>query len=341
MHPIRSHPVCLSILRSIILTLMGICSVAVLLFSWSTPQLKAKGPTEKPLRPALVPGGSRPRLSAGEEGPFLSFDQLRSRTSTNPERLLSQIKPPPLMNYPDALQHIPIAPRSYSAETITYLAQHEIRYGDRQKPFVALTFDCEAGVDTTLSILDTLRQADVRATFFILGRYAYTYPDLIRDIAADGHEFGNHSFFHPLFYEISPIKASQEITYTEAVLDWALGRHVPMRYFRFPFAGKTDELRLHVASLGYQSAFWDMDPRGWEPNVTTQDVVNYVRYTVHSGGIIIMHCSCRDDVNALPDVIQIIREHGWTPGTLSDVLTAADRNVPDYALPGQTAASSK
>lgn len=341
MRSVRSRPACLPILRSMTLTLLGVWGIAALLFVWSPPRLEAESPTDKPLRPALTGGGSRPRLSAGEEGPFLSLGQLHSRAATNPERLLSRIQPPPLMNYPDALSHIPIAARSYSTETITYLAQHEIRYGDRKKPYVALTFDCEAGVDTTVHILDTLRQADVRATFFILGRYAYTYPDLMRAIAADGHEFGNHSFFHPLFYEISLVKASQEITYTEAALNWALGRPVPMRYFRFPFAGKTDELRQHVASLGYQSAFWDMDPRGWEPNVTAEDVVNYVRYTVHSGGIIIMHCSCWDDVNALPDMIQIIRERGWTPGMLSDVLTAADRDVPKYTPPGQSNTSSK
>ena len=53
---------------------------------------------------------------------------------------------------------MPALLRSYEPETVTHLARHEIRYGDRQKPYVALTFDCETGVRSTKQILETLRQ---------------------------------------------------------------------------------------------------------------------------------------------------------------------------------------
>jgi peptidoglycan/xylan/chitin deacetylase (PgdA/CDA1 family) len=161
------------------------------------------------------------------------------------------------------------------------------------------------------------------------------FPDIIREIAADGHEFGNHSFFHPLYYDIAPITATQEVTYTEAVLDWAVGEHVPMRYFRFPYGGRNAPLRTLVAELGYQSSFWDLDPRGWEPHVTAADVVDYIRFTARNGGIVIMHCGCWDDANALAEIIDVIREKGIEPGPLSDVLTAVDRDVPGYTVPGQ------
>ena len=276
------------------------------------------------------------RLSAGENGPYLSLQDLRNRPLPSLERLLSQtIKPPPAMEYPAILNAIPIVPRAYTTETITYLAQHEIRYGDRQKPTMALTFDCEAGTNSTRKIIQTLREKDVKATFFILGKYVSMFPGIIREIAADGHEFGNHSFFHPLYYDIAPITATQEITYTEAVLDWAVGEHVPLRYFRFPYGRRNDPLRLAVAQLGYQSAFWDLDPRGWEPHVTAGDVVAYIRSTARNGGIIIMHCGNWDDANALAGVIDAIRERGLAPGTLTDVLTDADRAVPHYVMPGQ------
>jgi len=274
-------------------------------------------------------------IAASDDGPFFTLADLRHRPRPSQETLLSAtIKPPPMMHYPPELQAIPIAPRSYTTETITYLAQHQVHYGDPQKPVVALTFDCEAGPHNTLRILKTLRQENVKATFFILGRFAYMSPDIVRQIADDGHELGNHSFFHPLFYDISPISITHEITATEAVVDWVVGRHVPMRYFRFPYAGGSDALRMLVASLGYQPAFWDLDPRGWEPDRSADDVVAYMRNAAHPGGIVILHCASQDDVGALPGLIEAIRDKGLEPGTLSDVLTEQDRHIPNYVPPG-------
>jgi peptidoglycan/xylan/chitin deacetylase (PgdA/CDA1 family) len=195
---------------------------------------------------------------------------------------------------------------------------------------MALTFDCEAGSGSTRQILQVLQENEIKATFFVLGKYAYLYPDIVRQIAEQGHEIGNHSFYHPLFTAITPTTATQEITYTEAAIDWAVGRHVPMRYIRFPYGGRNYTTRLHAATLGYQSSFWDIDPRGWDPTHTVTDVVEHVQHTAHYGGIIIMHCGSWDDANALGDVIRVIREQGMTPGTLSDVLGAEDYEVPNY-----------
>ena len=274
-------------------------------------------------------------LTAGEEGPYFSLVDLQKRQLPKREQLISALIPTTSTSpraatshpsYPARLQAIPVAPREYPPETIAYLAEHEIHHGDRRKPAVALTFDCEAGTQSTRQILETLRQENVEATFFILGKYAYMYPDIVREIAADGHELGNHSFYHPLFTAITPITATQttmfaEITYTEAAIDWAVGRHVPMRYIRFPYGGRNDAIRRYAASLGYQSAFWDLDPRGWEPGQTPQDVVDYMDHAAHSGGIVIMHCGCWNDANALPGVIQAIRARGLYPGPLSSVLS--------------------
>jgi peptidoglycan/xylan/chitin deacetylase (PgdA/CDA1 family) len=271
-------------------------------------------------------------LTAGDHGPFFSLRDLQNYVP-RPTPPTWKIKPPVWKEYPVDLDKVPLAPREYSSETVNYMAMHEIHYGDRNVPYVALTFDCEAGTASTLQILKTLRRKDVKATFFVLGRYVYRNPEIVREIAKDGHEFGSHSFFHPLFTNISSVTATQEITYTEAAVAWAVGEYVPMRYLRFPYGGRNYATRLHAATWGYQSAFWDLDPRGWEPEKTAEDVVEYIRQTAHAGGIVIMHCSCLDDVKALPDVIQAIREKGLSPGKLSDVLTDKDRNVPGYAVP--------
>jgi peptidoglycan/xylan/chitin deacetylase (PgdA/CDA1 family) len=237
--------------------------------------------------------------------------------------------------YPAALDEVPLVTRTYAPETAEYLATHEVRDGDRNSPHVALTFDCEMNPSNTQQILKTLHEADVQATFFVQGRFAYLNPEVIRRMLAEGHEIGSHSFFHPLFTDIPPLDMTNEITYTEAAISWAAGEYVPMRFFRFPYAGRNYATRQHVATLGYQSSFWNMDPRGWEPEKSAEDVIGYVRHHAHGGGIVIMHCGSRDDANALSGILQAIHERGLIPGTLSDVLTEEDRNVPGYQpLPG-------
>jgi peptidoglycan/xylan/chitin deacetylase (PgdA/CDA1 family) len=242
------------------------------------------------------------------------------------------ITPPVWNEYPAALDDVPLITRTYSQETIEYLAAHEIRYGDRNSGAIAMTFDCELNPQMAMRLMDALKQNDVQATFFVQGRFAYRYPDVIRRMVAEGHELGSHSFFHPLFTDLAPISMTQEITYTEAAIAWAVGEYVPMRYFRFPYAGRNYATRRHVASLGYQSSFWDIDPRGWDPQKTSQDVVNHVKKLAHAGGTIIMHCNSVDDLHALPEVLQVIRDLGLKPGTVTDVLTPEDRDVPGYQL---------
>jgi peptidoglycan-N-acetylmuramic acid deacetylase len=279
--------------------------------------------------------GALPRhkvaLTASDDGPFFTLADLATYTPvprTPPHKW--EIKPPIAHEYPAEIKGVPFVPRAYTTETIGYLADHEIVHGDRQRPGMALTFDCEAGSGSTRQILRVLQEQGTKATFFVLGKYAYLYPDIVHQIALDGHEIGNHSFFHPLFTAITPTVATQELTYTEAAIDWAVGQHVPMRYVRFPYGGRNYANRLHAATLGYQSSFWDIDPRGWDPTKTVTDVVEHVRHTAHYGGIIIMHCGSWDDANALAEVIQVIRDLGMTPGTLTDVLNSQDYAVPHY-----------
>jgi peptidoglycan-N-acetylmuramic acid deacetylase len=310
---------------TLLITLLITLSIAPL---GGTGMVQADAP-RKELR-ASLPVRSPIRLTASDDGPFFSLEDLRAYVPPPPKPRAWKIKPPVWKEYPQALNGIPIPPRAYPDETVRYLAGHEIRSGDRALPYVALTFDCEANPYGTSRILETLQAEGVRATFFVLGRYVYRNPEVIRQIADGGHEFGNHSFFHPQFTDITPLAATREITYTEAAIDWALGRHMPMRYIRFPYGGRNDATRLHAAALGYQSAFWDLDPRGWEPETTPEDVVAYVRKRAHPGGIMIMHCVSRNDVLALGDVIRTLRAMGLQPGTLSDVLPDEVRTVPGH-----------
>lgn len=292
------------------------------------PRANADGPGQNSafVPPAPTVTNRAVCIDPGEDRECFTLDDLQKRAPK------WTITPPVWKDYPAALDDIPLVQRTYADETIEYLAAHEVRYGDRESGAIALTFDCELNPRRTMLILDTLRRESVTATFFVQGRFAYRYPDVIRRMVADGHELGSHSFFHPLFTDITPVSMTQEITYTEAAIAWAVGEYVPMRYFRFPYAGRNNATRRHVAALGYQSSSWDIDPRGWDPQKTAQDVVDHVKKLAHAGGTIIMHCNSADDLHALPEVFRVVRELGLEPGTVTAVLTPEDRDVPGYQL---------
>lgn len=257
-----------------------------------------------------------PVLSAGK-------DSLLSLSL--PGISLKTILPPASSAFPAWLKTVPIIARSVSTETVAYLAEHEIRYPSQSIPYVALTFDCELGVESTRQILKTLRQEDsgaapIRITFFLMGQYALKYPDIVREIVADGHELGNHSFDHPKFTTLTQVTVTQQISYTEAAINLALGYPLSMHYFRFPYGLREAEHLTQIAELGYQSVLWNLDPRGWEEGKTAEDVVEYMRQTVRPGGIVVMHCGCWNDVNALPEIIRIVHDQGLEVGTISDIV---------------------
>jgi peptidoglycan/xylan/chitin deacetylase (PgdA/CDA1 family) len=291
------------------------------------PSVYADAPIHNPAYVSPSPTATNRRLciDPGDGMPCFTLTALQSWV---PEWAIS---PHAWDEYPPVLDSVPLVARAYSTDTVEYLATHEIRSGDPESKTFALTFDCETYPQRVQRIVDTLHHQDVQATFFLQGSFAYRNPGIVRQMFANGHELASHSFFHPLFTDLTPIQITQEITYTEAAIAWAVGEYVPMRYFRFPYAGRSGYTLRQVARLGYQSSYWDMDPRGWEPDKTAQDVVDHVQQHAHSGGIIILHCSSADDLSALPNLIQAIRDRGLEPGTLSQVLRPEDRDVPGYS----------
>jgi peptidoglycan/xylan/chitin deacetylase (PgdA/CDA1 family) len=267
-----------------------------------------------------------PQLTEGPTGKTFTIDDLRSYTPPKP---IPPVRPhPPLFTreYPALLQQVPREASVYSPTTIETLAHHEIRSGDPESGYVALTFDCEIYPKHVLSILQTLREENVRATFFVLGQFAYNFPAVIQQMVADGHEIGNHSFFHPFFTEISPLQATNEITYTEAAISWAVGHWTPMRYFRFPGAYRDAATRQLVASLGYQSVYWSVDAQEWSAGKTDAEVLATIQKQTRSGSIVLLHCR-EIGARILPAVLESIRAKGLSPGTVTDVLSETDRVV--------------
>lgn len=199
---------------------------------------------------------------------------------------------------------------------------------------VALTFDAEhpdrparAGNDKPL--LDVLARLEVRATFFIQGRWAEAYPSLARRIATDGHLVGHHSHYHVRMIGLSAHGLRSDIQRGEQAIIEATGVD-PHPWFRCPFGSGDDDPRVQgaIRTAGYRHAGWNVAGIDWEPERTAGDVAHYVvdgALGHGDGAVVLLHSWPDQAVGALPTIVRKLRARGATFVTLDELPT---RSVP-------------
>jgi peptidoglycan-N-acetylglucosamine deacetylase len=126
---------------------------------------------------------------------------------------------------------------------------------------LALTFDDGPNPAWTPQLLELLASYDVRATFFLVGRYAQAEPELVRRIANAGHLIGNHSWSHPNLAVATDRRIRDELTRTRETLEQITGQ--PVRYFRPPFGGRRPAALRIARSLGMTPVTWNAITNDW------------------------------------------------------------------------------
>ncbi len=203
------------------------------------------------------------------------------------------------------------------------LGYGEVTRGNTSANRVALTFDAGSGAEHTPAILDALEAAGVKATFFITGQFAESFPDMVRRMAADGHEFGNHSYNHPRFTDISAAEIRSQIARTEAkVMELTGISTVP--YFRFPYGARNARVIRQVNDLSYMSIYWTVDILDWMPDRTCEQIRSRVMSNVCPGAILLMHCNSPQAGQALGSIIEDLRAAGYEVITLTELLAPGE-----------------
>ncbi|MFT3728882.1 MAG: glycosyltransferase [Terricaulis sp.] len=233
------------------------------------------------------------------------------------------------------------------------------RQGDTDG-LVALTFDDGPDPRWTPQILDILKRHHVKATFFMIGEAAAAQPDLVRRVAREGHEIGNHSFLHPNMAHVDPERVRLELTATQRAIESIVGRST--RLFRPPFNADADPssdgelMPVWVANqAGYLAAGESIDPQDWELSVrsadgathklTSTDIVDSVLHQIDSGHAILLHDGGGDraaTVAAIDQLITTLQARGdrfVTMGELAGLseattmppLSTEDRRLADVA----------
>jgi peptidoglycan/xylan/chitin deacetylase (PgdA/CDA1 family) len=127
---------------------------------------------------------------------------------------------------------------------------------------IALTYDDGPNDPYTLQLMDVLARCQVRATFFVIGRYVRQKPHIVRALCAAGHQIGSHTMTHPKLMYMGEKRIRAEITGSVALIEDTIGGR--LRLFRPPFGGRNPLLFRVTRDLGLTPALWNVNTRDWK-----------------------------------------------------------------------------
>jgi polysaccharide deacetylase family sporulation protein PdaB len=182
---------------------------------------------------------------------------------------------------------------------------------------LALTFDDGPHPGYTMRIIELLRKLNVKATFFLVGRQAQMYPDLVKALVADGHNLGNHTYRHSHMTDISKRDQEREITTCGEVIRDITGKAPHL--FRPPGGHYNVQVGRLVADLGYRVILWT-DNSG-DYSSPGQDVIErrILRHT-EDGDIILFHDGIDQTIEVLPEIINTLRGKGYRFVTIDEMI---------------------
>ncbi|WP_035304315.1 polysaccharide deacetylase family protein [Actinokineospora inagensis] len=179
---------------------------------------------------------------------------------------------------------------------------------------LALTFDDGPSPDWTPKVLELLRLQKVRAVFCLLGSEATKYPDLVRQIVADGHPLCNHTMTHDDLSAMTADQIRADLTATDTAIRTAAGNpNLPIPYFRAPFGIWGNNVPTIAASLGHTSLGWSVDPRDWDGSPSTV-IIDRLSTSVYPGAVVLSHDGGGDRNPTLTAYQQLIpqwKTAGW------------------------------
>lgn len=192
-----------------------------------------------------------------------------------------------------------------------------IYQGDSSKKQVALICNVVWGEEHLPEMLATLKEEKAKMTFFIGGQWAEKFPDLLKNVAQQGHEIGNHGYAHLHPTKVSLNKNIQEISKTEEII-YDITK-VKTKLFHPPYREINDEVAAEVNKIGYKTIMSSVDTIDWQ-RPAAEVIVNRVSSKVHNGAIILMHPT-EPTKKALPQMIKELKSQGYEIVTISELLS--------------------
>ncbi|MFF4956157.1 polysaccharide deacetylase family protein [Streptomyces sp. NPDC001222] len=195
----------------------------------------------------------------------------------------------------------------------------------RQAKCIALTFDAGPS-ENSARLLDILEEKKVPATFFLLGkRHIEKYPDLVKRMAAEGHEVASHTWDHKILTQISPQQIREELQKPDDAIERLTGRKPTL--MRPPQGRTNDTVHRICRELGLSEVLWSVTAKDYATN--DSDLIRKrVLEQSSRDGIILLHDLYPGTVPAVPGIIDALKERGYVFVTVPQLL------APGKAQPG-------
>lgn len=210
--------------------------------------------------------------------------------------------------------------------TIEEMKQYDAYYmAEGDEKVLYLTFDCGYENGNTEPILDALKAHNAPATFFVVGHFLESAPDIVKRMVEEGHTVGNHTYHHP---DMS--KISDEASFRKEMEDAAnlfkevTGADMAM-YYRPP-QGKYSSANLQMAKdMGYSTFFWSLAYVDWnaDDQPSHEEAFEKLMGRVHPGAVVLLHNTSKTNGEILDEVLTKWEEMGYTFRPLSDLVEAA------------------
>jgi peptidoglycan-N-acetylmuramic acid deacetylase len=194
-----------------------------------------------------------------------------------------------------------------------------IYLGDTSRKVIYLTFDEGYENGYTPKILDTLRDNNAKAVFFITGPYLKEHQDLVRRMVEEGHIVGNHTIHHPSLPTISDNEVEEEVLGLDRAFYEKFGQH--MKYLRPPKGEYSEKTLAITQKLDYRNMFWSFAYDDWyRDRIRGADYAyDIVMRNLHNGAVLLLHAVSKDNAGALGMIIEGAREKGYTIGKIDEI----------------------
>jgi peptidoglycan/xylan/chitin deacetylase (PgdA/CDA1 family) len=194
-------------------------------------------------------------------------------------------------------------------------------HGSKDLPEIALTFDDGPNSKYTPKILDILRDNDVKATFFVLGKFIENNKDILTREADEGHIIGNHTFTHAKGTITDIKKINRELVKTDKLITEFSGENV--KYFRPPFGFENWRFLTEAELMDYTVVLWSLDVGDWNKKKTEKEITSKIFKLAKNGSIILLHdggTSREAVINSLPVIIKGLKSRGYKFVTIDEMI---------------------
>ena len=199
--------------------------------------------------------------------------------------------------------------------------QIPIYYVDTDEKICALSFDAAWGNEQTDTLLNILDDYEVKSTFFLVKQWIDNYPDDVKNIADHGHDVGNHSATHPHMAQLSSKDQQEQIDDCSAAIEELTGSAPTL--FRAPYGEYDDNLVNNLKARDMYCVQWNIDSLDWK-DPSPGEMVSRIKSKLCPGSIILMHNGAVNTPEALPKIIEMIRDEGYTIVPISELIPEGD-----------------